>query len=358
MVIANGDFHSSGHFACAVNEGFHDSKFGWSKMLLHRDKVPKHIESFEADSYKHCTTLIKQDLCGTLAYFLLDVTNPPPSLLLDDPAAYEAQLESAGGIAAFKSILYGSNPAAMYQHAARACDGALVTQLQAFSLHAVRFLSLTLSLARFESHPNQRALPRMWQCRAWAHKPVEARVLLLALLSTEATHPKIAEIVRATNSLPLSDLPGCAMFADRVVEYLNWLQDQRRGTYSAFDHALEFTEAMAGMMHVAYTASGEKKFGDTLTQADINAAKVIRESLKLRLGTDLTVACTSNGSYHTGGGGDMFRSTAIASQRPWDFIEGVALGTRTGPGKTRPEHWATYTERHLNLPSFFTKHSM
>jgi hypothetical protein len=141
VVVAGGDFHSCGHFAFAVNEGFHDAKFGWSKALLHRDKVPKHIESFENDSYKHCTTLLRQDLCGTLAYLLLDVISPPPELLLDDPAAYESRLVSAGGIAAFKSILYGSNPVAMYQHAARACDGDLVTQLQAFSVHAVRDLS-------------------------------------------------------------------------------------------------------------------------------------------------------------------------------------------------------------------------
>jgi hypothetical protein len=212
-------------------------------------------------------------------------------------------------------------------------------------------------------HPNplpqdRRALPCIWQCRAWAHKPVEARVLLLSLLSTEATHPKIAEIIRATNSLPLSDLPGSAMYADRVVEYLNWLQDQRRGTYSAFGRALEFTEAMVGMMHVAYSADGEKKFNDPLTQSDINGAKAIRESLKLRLGTDLTVASTSNGSFHTGGGGNMFQSTAIASQRPWDFIERVALGRSAGPGMARPEHWNRYTERMLSTGSFFTKHSM
>jgi hypothetical protein len=183
-------------------------------------------------------------------------------------------------------------------------------------------------------------------------------VLLLSLLSTEATHPKIAEIVRATNSLPLSDKPGSAMFADRVVEYLNWLQDQRRGTYASFDHALEFTEAMVGMMHVAYTASGEKQFSDPLTQADLNAAKVVRESLKLRMGTDLTVASPSNAAFHTGGGGDMLKSTAVASQRPWDFIERVALGRSAGPGRVKPEHWSVYTARQLSNPSFFTRHSM
>ena len=58
VVVAGGDFHSTGHFAFAVNEGFHDSKYGWSKALLHREKIPKHIESFEGDSFRHVTTLI------------------------------------------------------------------------------------------------------------------------------------------------------------------------------------------------------------------------------------------------------------------------------------------------------------
>ena len=39
------------------------------------------------------------------------------------------------------------------------------------------------------------------QCRALAHKPVEARILLVALLSTEATHPKIGEMVRWSSTL-------------------------------------------------------------------------------------------------------------------------------------------------------------
>jgi hypothetical protein len=52
-----------------------------------------------------------------------------------------------------------------YQLAARAEQGDRVTKLQALAFHV---------------------------CRALAHKPVEARILLHGLLSTEATHPKVA----------------------------------------------------------------------------------------------------------------------------------------------------------------------
>ena len=96
LVPTNGDWHSSGHVAFALNEGFHDCFYGRMKLLLKKDKVPKHIPNFEKDSYKHCTTMMREVLVGTVSYFLLDVTAPPPELLLDDPQAYEALLQDAG----------------------------------------------------------------------------------------------------------------------------------------------------------------------------------------------------------------------------------------------------------------------
>ena len=73
-----------------------------SQELLQRDKVPKHIPNFENESYMHCSAFIREDMCGTLSYFLLDVEKPSPRLLLDDPDGYESELKSAGGIACFQ----------------------------------------------------------------------------------------------------------------------------------------------------------------------------------------------------------------------------------------------------------------
>lgn len=123
VVPCNGGFHSCGHFAFAVNEGYHDSKYGRTKVLLSKEKVPKHIPNFENDSYLHTTTHIREDLIGTLSYFLLDVQRPIPELLLDDPVAYLGQIKKAGGVAAFQSMRLSGNPSSHYIRAARAADG-------------------------------------------------------------------------------------------------------------------------------------------------------------------------------------------------------------------------------------------
>jgi hypothetical protein len=68
--------------------------------------VPKHVESFEKDSYLHVMTHMKEDYLGTLSYFLLDVKNPAPELLLDDPEAYAAEIRHHGGLVAFNSVAF------------------------------------------------------------------------------------------------------------------------------------------------------------------------------------------------------------------------------------------------------------
>ena len=160
VVPANGGFHTCGHFAFGCNEGWHNCKLGRSKDILGIQKVPEHVPNFENDAYKHVTTFMRIDYIGTLSYFLLDVEDPPPELLLDDPIQYLALLQSAGGIVAFESMRYEGVPLSQYIMAARAADGDRNVDLEAYAFHVQR---------------------------AWAHKPVEARVLLISALSTQAT---------------------------------------------------------------------------------------------------------------------------------------------------------------------------
>ena len=89
--------------------------------------MPKKIDNFVNDSYLHCTTLIREDYIGTLAYLLLDVENPPPQLLLDDHVAYEAEIKSASGLAAFYSIKYVGVPLSHWKLAERSEDGDKIT---------------------------------------------------------------------------------------------------------------------------------------------------------------------------------------------------------------------------------------
>ena len=76
IVIANGDFHSMGHGSFCSIEGLYDSKYRHSMMVLHKDRIPKHIPNFENDSYMHATTFIREDYVGTLCYFLQNVKQP------------------------------------------------------------------------------------------------------------------------------------------------------------------------------------------------------------------------------------------------------------------------------------------
>ena len=325
IVPVNGHFHARGHFGFAINEGFHDTKYGRTKALLSKDKVPKHIPNFENDSYLHCTTHIREDFIGTLAYFLLHVVQPPPQLLLDDPISYVAQIKSAGGLAAFESMRYSGIPMTQYQMAVRAEDGEKACELEAYSFHV---------------------------CRALAHKPVEARVLLLSLISSQATHPKISTIVKQTAFFNWFGRPCSSIDGDRAMENVNRMQDERRGKFAAFERALEFTPALAAFAHVNEALdladNGESAACDPLRASTINAANVVCEDLVERLGTDLTISDDTNKIFHTGGAPKTVGSTANLSHRPEDFIWRVAAGTSIGAGRGRPESSDAFIDRFLH----------
>lgn len=310
VVPCNGGLHARFHFGVACNEGFHDCKYGRTKRLLSKDKVPKHIPNMENDAYRHLTTHIREDYIGTLSYFLLDVKKPPPELLLDDHLTYYSQLASAGGVAAFESMRHSGVPMAHYMLAARMADGDKFAELEAYAFHVARAL---------------------------AHKPVEVRVLLLSLLSCETTHPKIAEVVKQTAFANWSGKDGCYQDADRAMEFVNRVQDERRSKFSAFESALEFTPALAGMLHAVHALdtadNGIAESQDPLRQSTINAANVIRKDLLERLGDDLTIPDNTNRVFHTGGAPKTVGSTAHLSHRPWDFIWRVARGTSVGAGR-------------------------
>jgi hypothetical protein len=280
FIPCNGDWHTTGHFLFCGNEAYHDSKYGLTKSLLQKEKVAKHIKDFTGDSYRQASQHILADQVGTLHYLLTMVKDPPPELLLDDPAAHEARLQSGGGIAAYNSMKYVGIPFCHWILAARSEDGDKVTKLRAFTFHA---------------------------CRAWAHKPVEVKICLLALLSTEATHPKISEIVSATGFMNWLGHDGSSQYVDVAMERVNLVQAERRASYACFDSSFEFTVHMPAMLHVlaAMDAADELGMGgassDPMSQALLNAAGAICDDLYERLGDDLTIDDDTNPLYHTGG---------------------------------------------------------
>ena len=98
---------------------------------------------------------------------------------------------------------------------------------------------------------------------------------------------------------------GQAQFADRAMEYINLLQDQRRGKFAAFEHALEFTPHLPALVYTVHALDaadhGESASNDPLRESMITAAEAIRADLVARLGTDLTVPDPTNPLFHTGG---------------------------------------------------------
>ena len=177
-------------------------------------------------------------------------------------------------------------------------------------------------------------------------------MLLISLLASQTTHPKIAEIVKQTAFFSWLGLDGSAKFGDEAVENVNLMQDERRGRFAAFESALEFTPALGLFMHVNMALEqaecGERKANDPLKQATINAATVIRNDLKARLGTDLTIDDNSNPLFHTGGAPNTMTSTASLSHRPYEFIWKVARGTSAGAGRASIERWDIYVDRFIN----------
>lgn len=177
-------------------------------------------------------------------------------------------------------------------------------------------------------------------------------MLLIALLSVEATHPKVAEAVKLSAFANIGGKDGCYMFKDRILEHIHRLQDERRGKFAAFESALEYAPELIGMMHVAYALemaeNGESELHDPLRQSHLNGAEQVRKDLVKKLGTDLTVQDDTNPLYKTGGQPNMRKAKNVCSHRPWEFIWRVADGISAGVGREKPERWDAWVDRFLN----------
>ena len=137
---------------------------------------------------------------------------------------------------------------------------------------------------------------------------------MLALLGTEATHPKVAAVVKHHAFFNWLGRDGATVFRDRAIEMLHRAQSDRAGKYTNFDHALHHTPDMVALMHVMHAydvlENGESSAVDPLRQSTINAAEAIRKDLVSTLGTDLTIPSPHNRLFHTGGAPDTINSNA------------------------------------------------
>ena len=255
-------------------------------------------------------------VCGIYCFILQDVTDPPPALFLSNPQAYLHQVHSASGIVLFWFLRVAGIPALQWQKDGRDGAGEMCGVLHALMLHA---------------------------CRCWGNKPNCVLTSLLALMSYFCTHSKISAVVLAFSSVSL--LGHVGMHIDRLLEYINLLQQKRMSTFQGFDNNLHHTELLQPMIHVDH-AYQEARKGHTPTETPITNSMIFQtravQDLCVRLcGTDLTVRDPLNRFWYTGNavrleGGDY------RWRKPWEWLRRVAAGLSAGCGRARAETAEAY----------------
>ena len=122
-------------------------------------------------------------------------------------------------------------------------------------------------------------------------------------MATRCVEPEVADIVK--NTVAVSITGRSLQYDDRLLESVNYLQEQRDGKFAAFDRSLHYSDEIEAMLHVAHAwealENGETASNDPITQAMLNGAATVRRELCAKLGTDLTVPTDTNPSCGTRG---------------------------------------------------------
>jgi hypothetical protein len=282
--------------------------------------LPRVIPDLEGANYVHALTHHLSIAIGTYTYFLHDVTDPDPGLLLTHPILYESQIKCAGGKVAFKYLQHVGVPVLHFLRAGRSSDGDKCEQLHALSYH---------------------------MHRSTTHKINCVQIALIALASTLCTHPLLSDVVKATTSGSFTGKIGSLAYMDRLNEYINLLQEQRNGKFAAFETALHYSHHLIAMMHVEQmwtcASAGDSPLHDPMRQSILNAAEVIRQDMLAKLGTDLTMVDERNPFWHTGNPTN-WNGNKMA-KKPWEYVWDVAEGRVAGKGRVAVESSDAYVAR-------------
>ena len=153
-------------------------------------------------------------------------------------------------------LQYAGFPILQWQRAAREGDGGKLKKLFAYSHHVFRSV---------------------------CHKPVCAQVSLIALLGFCCTLPAIQSVLLATVSLSLLGRVGSNMYTDRILEYVNKIQQgsKRSASAASFGKALDFTTLLRAQMHVRHTfqaaETGAAESDDPVTENMLRMARMLQE---------------------------------------------------------------------------------
>ena len=206
-------------------------------------KVGPNMKDLEHSNYEHAFTIIRVITVAIYATIVQDVTNPPPQLFLTSPDAYLARVNSGGAVVLLQFLRHVGIPALQWQRAARSGEGRKLVKLMAIALHSFRCFQYKIGCAQ---------------------------ISMLALISYLCVHDKLAAVVFAYSGAcqPCPLLPpiapahpgkacarprlclaavsllgrvGRCMAIDRLLEYVNLLQQKRMNAFIGFDTALHHT---------------------------------------------------------------------------------------------------------------------
>jgi hypothetical protein len=324
-LIAVGGFHEHAHTMFSFTEMFWHCFVKRCCDELELERVKEVTQDLQHNNYSHHQNFHHVATIAAVSFLMQDVTDPPPSMFVADPARYLANVQNATGIVLLKYLMYAGFPTLQWQRSARNGRGQMVKKLFAYSFHVYR---------------------------SAAHKPVCVQIALLALLGFCCALPALQTVLLATVSISLLGKPSCNVYVDRLVEMINKLQQgtKRSCNAASFGAAIDMTTLLRAWLHVkhAYQASetGFSETDDPITPSMLVQARILQNLFRQKCGTDLTVATLNNELWHTGHGVPL-AGEPWKQRRPWELIERVESGKTGGKGGRRAETARHFAQRFI-----------
>ena len=271
VLVGVGPFHQAAHFMFCAICGFWWCLVCCCCLHLGVTKVGPQMKDLEKNNYEHAFTIIRVITVAIYATILNDVTDPPPRLFLTNPDAYLARVNCAGGVVLLQFLRHVGVPALQWQRAARAGEGSKLVKLMAIALQAFR---------------------------TYQYKVGCAQISMLALVSYLCVPAKLAAVVFAYSAVSLLGRVGRCMAIDRLLEYVNLLQQKRMNAYIGFDTALHHTPLLRAMLHAEHAyeeaVHGAAPTDDPMTVSMVFQARLLQDLFLDKLGRDWARVDDSN----------------------------------------------------------------
>ena len=324
LLIGCGFFHHLAHLVFALNQMFWLCFLCACATHLGKQKVYRFMKNMEHDNWMHICSFFQVVTVAIVAYITQDVTNPPPALFLRDHDAYAAQVHHAGGTVMLQFLKYAGYVLSVWQRAQRAGDGERVCRLLPYSFHIFRSV---------------------------ANKVASVQIVLIALVGLYAAHPKLQFLLMSSCSVSLLGRRGRNMFIDRLLEFINFLQQKRMNSFVGFDSGLHFTELLKPMLHIDHAwhtahGGGREPQEDVMTISMLIEARKLQDFFVTMCGTDLTQHQDENPYWHTGNPTSLYRGD-YRERMPWLWVWRVASGLVAGFGRSSPKAWFTFVRDFL-----------